>query len=67
MNANKQAGWIACDYTSGDDLEHDRVRHGDVRETCEDAQADARAGGYDGVRYLHSDGYLYCDQQDDTA
>lgn len=53
-------GWVACDYTSGDMLRD--VRHADIRATSDEAIADQKAGEYDGIRYAHSDGYLYVDQ-----
>ena len=54
MTTTTKTGWVACDYTAGDRLED--VRHSDVCGTCEEAAAVA---GYEGVRYVGSDGYLY--------
>jgi hypothetical protein len=50
-------GWVACDYTEGDTL--DEVRHGEIRSTYDEAAADR---GYQGIRYVHTDGYLYVDE-----
>ena len=54
-------GWVACD--AGEDTLCG-VRHGELRTTYEAALADRCAGGYDYVRWLHTDGYLYVDEQD---
>ena len=50
-------GWVPCDYTHGDTI--GSVRHGDVYEDVEDAWWCVAPNGYDGVRYVHTDGYLY--------
>ena len=60
-------GWVACDYTTGDRL--DDVRHGEIRAFSSEADADYRQAddvgeGYDGIRYVHTDGYLYVEQPD---
>lgn len=52
-------GYVACDYTQDDTLAG--VRHGPIRQTAEEASEDRKAGGYEGVRYAHTDGYLYVD------
>lgn len=59
--AATETGWVACDYSDDDTLA--RVRHAAVRESHADAMRDMREGGYDGVRYAHTDGYLYVDAQ----
>ena len=50
-------GWVPCDYTHGDAI--DSVRHGDVYVDFKDAQDCVTSNSYDGVRYVHADGYLY--------
>jgi hypothetical protein len=52
-----RAGWIACDYSQGDHI--DEVRHGPICESAQDAQKDVELDGYEGVRYVGTDGYLY--------
>jgi len=52
-------GYVACNYTDGDTL--GGVDHAEVRETAELAMADVGVT-YDGVRYVHTDGYLYVDR-----
>lgn len=55
-----KTGYVACDYTKGDQMAG--VRHGELTSTESEARADARTGGYEGVRYVHTDGYLYVDR-----
>lgn len=57
MTTTTTTGYVACDYTDGDRL--DQVRHGEIRQSESDARTDAAAGGYEGVRYVAADGYLY--------
>lgn len=58
-------GYVACDYTQSDRL--DDVRHGPIRSTDQEARQDAKEGDYEGVRYVHTDGYLYVDAPDEGA
>lgn len=58
---SQRVGWIACDYTQGDTPE--TIAHGPIRATAAEARADV-SDGYEGVRYLHTDGYLYVDAQE---
>lgn len=58
-----KTGWVACDYTEGN-MWND-VRRGEIRETYEEAAADAKREGYDGVRWVHTDGYLYVEEGGD--
>jgi hypothetical protein len=56
-------GYVACNPSDGDTLAE--VEHGEIRATSEQAQADARAAGLEGVRYVHTDGYLYVDRPEE--
>jgi len=64
MTTTLTTGWVACDYTKGDTLSD--VRHGEIRTTYEDADRDADAGEYNGVRYVAADGYLYVDAPENS-
>lgn len=55
-----KTGYCAANYTKTDTYDTDFC--GPIRETSEEASADAKTGEYDGVRYVHTDGYLYVDQ-----
>jgi hypothetical protein len=59
MTTTTKTGYVACDYTQSDVLSD--VRHGEIRETEQQAIEDARPG-YEGVRYVGSDGYLYVER-----
>lgn len=52
-------GYVACDFTEGDQLE--AIRHGEIYPDHEMAVAEAIAGSYDGVRWVGEDGFLYVD------
>lgn len=60
MGTKTTTGYVACDYTDGDSLAD--VRHGDIRATETEADADQVTGDYQGVRFVDADGYLYVDQ-----
>ena len=53
-------GWVACNYTEGDTLTD--VEHGPIRQSTDEAMADERAGNFEGLRWVHTDGYLYVDE-----
>jgi hypothetical protein len=60
-----RTGYVACDYTDGDRLSD--VRHGRIRASSAKALADYRRAEqdgepYQGIRYIHSDGYLYVER-----
>ena len=59
-----KTGYVACDYTQGEEL--GSVRHGHIRATDAEAAQDAAMGKYEGVRYAHIDGYLYVDEPEDA-
>jgi hypothetical protein len=59
-HARRSVGYVACNASDGDMLVE--VAHGEIRATCQQAQDDARSEGLDGVRYVHTDGYLYVDR-----
>ncbi len=61
--SKKTTGWVACDYTRGDRL--DSVRHARIRAKTETAENDRRSGGYQGVRWVSEDGYLYVDRPEE--
>jgi hypothetical protein len=52
-----QTGWVACDDSQGDHI--DKVKHGPIRQSPEEAQQDAERRGYEGIRYVGLGGYLY--------
>lgn len=57
-----KTGYCAANYTQTD--RYDTSLCGPIRESDEQAQRDADSGNYQGVRYVHTDGYLYVDAQD---
>jgi 2,4-dienoyl-CoA reductase-like NADH-dependent reductase (Old Yellow Enzyme family) len=59
-----ETGYVACNYSEGDTL--GEVERGEIRKTFGEAQSDANALGLEGVRYVHADGYLYVDAQQDA-
>lgn len=64
MTTTTATGWIACDYTQGDTLAD--VRHGHLHGEWAAAAWEQTSGGYEGIRYLHRDGYLYVDAPEDA-
>lgn len=52
-----EIGWVACDYSDGNMLVD--VRHSQL---CPTAEGAAAIDGYEGVRYVHTDGYLYVEE-----
>lgn len=58
-------GWVACDYTTGDTLAD--VRHSAIYAEAEAAQVVAERHGYDGIRWVHTDGYLYVDPPEEIS
>lgn len=55
-----KTGYCAANYTQTDD--YDAAECGPIRRSSEQAQRDMEANGYEGVRYVHSDGFLYVDK-----
>lgn len=53
----EQTGWVACDDSQGDRI--DKVEHGPIRPSPEEAQRDAQRHGYEDIRYVGPGGYLY--------
>jgi hypothetical protein len=57
-------GWCAANYTTTDIYNADC---GPIRETTTEAMADQKAGDFGGVRYVHTDGHLYVEDQSEGA
>lgn len=58
-----KTGYCAANYTKTDT--YDTALCGPIRATSEEAQEDANKGDYQGVRYVHTDGYLYVDMPEE--
>lgn len=58
-----EVGWCACNYSEGDT--YDEVTASGIVSTFAEAQAilAGHPGKYEGIRYVHTDGYLYVDAQ----
>ncbi|MHC4400064.1 MAG: hypothetical protein ACYTG0_10320 [Planctomycetota bacterium] len=59
VRPDRPTGWVACDFSQGHRV--DEVRHGQLHAKPEDARREARSKGYEGVRYVDANGYLYTD------
>ena len=59
MTTTTMTGYVACNASQGDMLSD--VEHGAIRSTEAEAIAD-RDAGYETVRYVAPDGYLYVDR-----
>jgi hypothetical protein len=64
-NGNGLTKVVAANYSHTDKYNDDEC--GPIRASIDEAQRDADAGGYEGVRYVGSDGYLYVDDPEEDA
>ena len=59
-----KAGYCAVNYIETD--RYNERQCGPIRATYEEARKDAKSGRYQGIRYVHTDGYLYVEKQDEN-
>lgn len=53
-------GYCAANYHESDRYSDEHC--GPVRQSEEEAQIDYQEGQWEGIRYVHNDGYLYVDK-----